>query len=63
MQVGDGVYDIYTLNGLFGGPAGRTDKRPEIVDQVTEQQLEQLDVSVVKKELCESEDDCKEFNF
>jgi hypothetical protein len=63
MQVGDGVYDIYTLNGLFGGPAGRTNKRPEIVDQVTEQQLEQLDVSVVKKELCESEDDCKEFNF
>tara|TARA_R100001509_G_scaffold157759_1_gene122214 strand:+ start:2305 stop:3486 length:1182 start_codon:yes stop_codon:yes gene_type:complete len=63
MQVGDGVYDIYTLNGLFGGPAGRTNKRPEIVDQVTEQQLEQLDISVVKKELCESEDDCKEFNF
>ena len=63
MQVGDGVYDIYTLNGLFGGPAGRTNKNPEIVEQVPKPQLEQLDVSVIKKELCESEEECKEFNF
>ena len=58
MQLGSGVYDIYTLNGLFGGSVGRTSKQ-----EVTDEELEQADVSVVTKDICEDEDDCKEFNF
>ena len=63
MQLGDGVYDIYTLNGLFGGPAGRTTKNPEIADRITEEELEQADVNIVKRDLCDDEKDCKKYNF
>ena len=48
MQLGSGVYDIYTLNGLFGGSVGSTSKQ-----EVTDEELEQADVSVVTKDICE----------
>lgn len=63
MQVGNGVYDLYTLNGLFGGPAGRTTKNTVTSEDITEEDLEQADVTLVKKDLCDTEEDCKELNF
>ena len=70
MQVGDGVYDLYTLNGLFGGPAGRTNQTfvdgggDDIsIDDLSEEDLAAADVSIVKKELCNDEEECKDLDF
>ena len=62
-QLGDGVYDLYTLNGLFGGADGTTSKLPEEIDDIPEEELAAAPVSVVKKELCEDEGECKDLNF
>jgi len=64
MQVGDGVYDLYTINGLFGGPAGRTEQTfVDSIDDISEEDLLAASVSVVKKDLCEEEGDCKDLDF
>jgi len=67
MQVGDGIYDLYTLNGLFGGPAGRTNQtfvEDNIsLDDITEEELAAADVSIVKKDLCDDGGECKDLDF
>jgi len=66
IQVDDGVYDLYTLNGLFGGTDGRTNpndtsRLPKDTEQVPE---DEIDVSVDdKKDLCEDEGECKDLDF
>ena len=64
MQVGDGVYDLYTINGLFGGPAGRTEQTfVDSIDDISEEDLLDANISVVKKNLCEDEEECKDLDF
>ena len=64
MQLGSGVYDIYTLNGLFGDPVGgSTTLRPaEDLESISEEELRESDLTI-KKDLCDDEDDCKNLNF
>jgi hypothetical protein len=64
MQLGSGVYDIYTLNGLFGDPVGgSTTLRPtEDSESISEEELRESDLTI-KKDLCDDEDDCKNLNF
>ena len=64
MQVGDGVYDLYTINGLFGGPAGRTNQTfVDSIDDLTEEELADASVSIVKKDLCDDGEECKDLDF
>ena len=64
IQLGDGIYDIYTLNGIFGGADGTSSKLPEDpLDELTEEEVEAASVSVIKKELCEDEGECKDLDF
>ena len=62
IQVGDGVYDIYTLGGIFGGADGTTNKRPVPAD-ISVEDLAAADISIIKKELCEDEGECKDLDF
>jgi len=67
MQVGDGIYDLYTLNGLFGGPAGRTNQtfvEDNIsLDDLSEEELAAANVTIVKKDLCDDGEECKDLDF
>ena len=66
IQVGSGVYDIYTLNGMFGDPVGgSTTTRPPVkppVDGVDGVDDPDIDVSVVKKDICD-DGECKDLKF
>ena len=63
IQVGNGIYDLYTLNGLFGGAEGTTTKRPKEIEQIPEEELEAASVTVVKKDLCADKEECKDLDF
>lgn len=62
LELGSGIYDVYTLNGIFGGSEGRTDKRPDDAAIPTEEELEEATISVVKKDLCQDEK-CDDLDF
>jgi len=66
IQVGNGIYNLYTLNGLFGGGnEGTTNKRPgpEEIELIPEEELEAASVTVVKKDLCADKEECKDLDF
>ena len=71
IQVGSGVYDIYTLDGCFGDPVGgSTTTRPPVkppegvddVDDVDGVDDQDIDVTVVKKDICD-DGECKDLKF
>ena len=66
IQLDDGVYDLYTLNGIFGGPEGRANPESKVLEEIEQIPEEKIDVSVVKKDkkdLCEDKGDCKDLYF
>tara|TARA_R100000995_G_C3472528_1_gene119081 strand:- start:295 stop:1500 length:1206 start_codon:yes stop_codon:yes gene_type:complete len=64
--IGDGIYDICTIGGQFPDDGASTTSRlpelPELPD-IPEDELAAAPVSIVKKELCEDEGECKDLNF
>jgi hypothetical protein len=78
MQVGDGIYDLYTLGGLWDPDGGRTvitgdtdddSDDPWTVAGTTAPVVDvrttpgPISVEEMKKRLCQEEDECKELNF
>jgi hypothetical protein len=77
MQVGDGIYDLYTLGGLWDPDGGRTVVTGDTDDDVDDPWTTAgttapvIDITPpgpiseeeMKKRLCEEDVECKEFVF